>query len=667
MASNMFNKLLIANRGEIAVRVINAAKKLGIKTAAIYAPCDQDALFVAIADETHQLASDSLATRYLDIAQIIQIARTTGADAIHPGYGFLSENANFASACMAANIKFIGPTPAVIAAMGSKANSKQLMAASNIPVIPGYSGTDQSDTVLQTEASKIGYPLLIKASFGGGGKGMRVVTKSAEFLPALHACQREAQTSFGDNTVILEKYITEPRHIEVQVFGDNFGNIVHLFERDCSIQRRHQKIIEESRANISAKTAAKLLDTAVKAAQSLKYTNAGTIDFLMDQQENFYFMEMNTRLQVEHPVTEMLTKIDLVEWQLLVAAGHKLPLQQAQITATGHAIEARICAEDPLNNFLPTSGKLQLLLTPNLDTTTRLDCGITNNSTVGINYDSMLAKLIVAADTREMAIGKLRSALNSTHFIGVKNNIAFLREICANPTFIAGKVSTKYLETFTYQQSITPETAGTITAAVYFVLQNSANDAKYNNNLKNWRLNSNPSRIITLLLKQELVTSKVTIKNADGSNNSNSLEIISYGNNSNHTTRVATYNIHGHHNCDITLNNHLYQVRLHQFDHLIYSSINNTEFYFNLPTTDLYASQLLLDAGSLTAPMHGKVTKILVNPGESVAKAAPLLIIEAMKMEHTIVAPASGVVKTLNYTIGALVEEGAVLLDLASH
>ncbi len=444
----MFKKILIANRGEIACRVASTARRMGVKTVAVYSDADVNAKHVGACDEAVHIGGSAPKESYLRWERIIEAAKATGAQAVHPGYGFLSENEEFAQACASAGLVFIGPPPSAIQAMGLKAESKQLMEKAGVPLVPGYHAANQDAALLKKEADRIGYPVLIKASAGGGGKGMRAVEKAEDFDAALASCKREAINSFGDDAVLIEKYVQRPRHIEIQVFGDSQGNYVYLFERDCSVQRRHQKVLEEAPApGMTEALRRQMGEAAVAAARAVKYVGAGTVEFIVEQREggdmSFFFMEMNTRLQVEHPVTEAITGLDLVEWQLRVAFGEALPLKQEQLRIHGHAIEARICAENPDNNFLPATGQLLVYRKPGCTAfergLTRIDDGVREGDAISPFYDSMIAKLIVHADTREQALAHLDEALAQTHIVGLATNVQFLRHVVRSRSFAAGR------------------------------------------------------------------------------------------------------------------------------------------------------------------------------------------------------------------------------------
>ncbi len=564
----MFSRILIANRGEIACRVLRTARRLGIGTVAVYSSVDARALHVQLADQAVAIGPAPARESYLCGDALIDAARRTGAEAIHPGYGFLSENADFAAACAAAGLVFIGPSVEAIRAMGSKGSAKTLMAAAGIPVVPGYHGGDQSDARLAGEASRIGYPVLLKAVAGGGGKGMRVVSSAAEFLPALAAARREARGAFGDERMLVEQYLSRPRHLEVQVFGDNHGQIVHLFERDCSIQRRHQKVLEEAPApGLSAAARSQLGRLAVQAAQAVHYRGAGTVEFIAGEDGACFFMEMNTRLQVEHPVTEFITGQDLVEWQLRVAAGEPLPLSQAQITHQGHAIEVRLCAEDPARNFLPAAGLIESLALPENASGVRVDTGVQAGDTVTIHYDSLLAKLIVHGADRQAAVRRLQAALGATRVAGVRTNRNFLAAVASHPAFVAGAVDTGFIAA--HHAALTGP-AGTPA------------DPRGDpwDRTDGWRLNGPPE------------------------------------------CREAT------------------------------------------TRTDDDARASLAAAGPIMAPMPGRVVAVHVASGAAVQRGDVLLVLEAMKMEHSIVAPADGVISRLNAAVGEQVDEGVELLTL---
>ncbi len=471
----MFQKVLIANRGEIAVRITKTLQEMGIRVVCIYSDADEKSLHVEYADEAYPLCGNSPKETYLNIEKIIDIARGTGVDGIHPGYGFLSENSKFAQACLDANITFIGPSPSVIKSMGDKILAKKAMSEVNVPVIPGWSGDITNIEELKNAASKIGYPVLIKARAGGGGKGMRVVQSSSELEYAIESASREANNAFGDNRVFLEKYIVNPRHIEFQIFGDNHGNVIHLFERECSIQRRHQKIIEESPSTaLTPELRKKMGEAAVRAGKAIGYVNAGTVEFILDKDKNFYFLEVNTRLQVEHPVTESIIHGDLVKAQILVAMGKKLTLIQSDIEQDGHAIECRIYAEDPKNNFLPSTGVLEVYREPN-GPGIRVDSGVKEGSLVSVHYDPMLAKLITYSKSRNAAIEKMLWALNHYQILGVTTNVSFLYDVINHSAFRSGDLDTHFLEKFDVHDSVKVRESKDLACAISALLVNNHN------------------------------------------------------------------------------------------------------------------------------------------------------------------------------------------------
>lgn len=444
----MFKKILIANRGEIAVRIIKACQEMGIQTVAIYSDVDKNAPHVVLADEAVNLGDPTPIESYLNIPKIIQIAREREAEAIHPGYGFLAENPDFAETCNKAGIKFIGPSPKVISLMGDKIAAKKTMEKADVPVIPGYHGPKQDNESLMKEGKKIGFPLLVKAAAGGGGKGMRIVHSEDTLYEAIESAKRESKSSFGDDTVFLEKYLNKPRHIEFQILADEHGNVIHLFERECSIQRRHQKIIEETPSPVmDPELRARMGEAAVKAAEAVKYTNAGTVEFMVDGDLNFYFMEMNTRLQVEHPITEMTTGVDLAKWQLKIANGMELTLRQKEIIQRGHAIECRIYAEDPSNGFLPSVGTLKKVEAP-IGPNVRIDSGIVSDMAVTPYYDPLLSKLIVTAENRQESIDKMIWALSHYVVLGVTTNIPFLKKVLEHQEFRKGNITTHFIDNY---------------------------------------------------------------------------------------------------------------------------------------------------------------------------------------------------------------------------
>lgn len=559
----MFKKLLIANRGEIACRIIRTARKLNIHCIALYSEADKNALHVKMADEAVLIGPAPAKESYLNIEKIINVAKQTDADAIHPGYGFLSENAAFARACEENNITFIGPSSKAIRAMGSKMLAKKIMQKANIPLLAGYFNQKQLLTAYKKAAQKIGYPVLLKASAGGGGKGMRIINNEEEFFSAWNSAKREALVSFGNDEMILEKFLPDCRHVEVQILGDHSGSYVSLFERDCSVQRRQQKIIEEAPApNISENLRNKLAEVGIAAAKAINYSNAGTIEFLLDTNNHFYFTEMNTRIQVEHPVTEMITGIDIVEWQLRIAAGEKIPIAQKNIVKNGHAFEARIYAEDSENNFLPVTGKITQFKMPETNNTIRIDSGVQEKDEISIYYDSLLAKLIIWDKDRSKALKKLNQVLNKCSIEGIKTNIEVLKKITLNPYFQNVVLSTSIVKNLNNNNFINDED-------IYSPWNNS----------QNWRLGSE-------IVKQA------------------SLRPV-----------LATKNQH-------------------------------------------------LMTKPLIAPMPGRVTVLLVKPGQKVKQGENLIAIEAMKMEHIITAPGDGVVEAVFCQTGEIVQEGKELLKI---
>ncbi|GJM07619.1 MAG: 3-methylcrotonyl-CoA carboxylase subunit alpha [marine bacterium B5-7] len=660
----MFKKILIANRGEIACRVMKTARELGIKTVAVYSDADTHAMHVQMADEAHHIGPSPASDSYLDHARILAIAKQSGAEAIHPGYGFLSENAGFAEDCEKAGIIFIGPPAAAIRAMGSKSVAKRRMEKAKVPMLPGYHGDKQDEKTLLDAAKKIGFPVLLKAAAGGGGKGMRRIDHEKDFSAAFAATKREALKSFADDTLLIEKYLTSPRHVEMQVFSDTHGNHVYLFERDCSIQRRHQKILEEAPApNLDNAIQTRMGEVAVDAAKAIDYVGAGTIEFLLDVDQQFYFMEMNTRLQVEHPVTEMTTKQDLVAWQLHVAAGNPLPCTQAELTQHGHAIEVRLYAEDPANQFLPSTGELALFHVPSHDPHVRLDTGVQTGDHITPFYDPMIAKLIVWGNDRHDAITRMQQTLAETHIVGVKNNVALLRRIVAHPDFANAKLSTHFIDMHqdTLMPAPTPMPADCIClAAVATICQQqdvaiaasdpwAASDAWQSHLPATQILRfEHDGKTLQAMIEFQADNLHCTVSHSE----TDKTQAFSVTN-----MRLNGQQLHLTINQQPTtawvVENQDTLVIIHQGE-----SFTLMRWSANHAHTDSNAD------ASLLAPMPGTVAAVMVKVGEQVASGQPLMILEAMKMEHTITAPHEGTVEDVCYNIGDQVNDGAVLLSL---
>ena len=667
----MFNKILIANRGEIACRVIKTARRMGIRTVAVYSEADANARHVRLADEAVLLGPAAARESYLVADKIIEACQRTGAQAVHPGYGFLSENEEFAEALSAAGLVFIGPPASAIRAMGSKSEAKKLMGTAKVPLTPGYHGDDQRPTLLHAEAEKIGYPVLIKAAAGGGGKGMRLVEKSEDFLDALASCKREALSSFGDDHVLIEKYITKPRHVEIQVFADTLGNCVYLFERDCSVQRRHQKVLEEAPApGMTEARRRQMGEAAVAAAQAVGYVGAGTVEFIANQNGTFYFMEMNTRLQVEHPVTEMISGQDLVEWQFRVAAGEPLPLRQDQLELRGHALEARIYAEDANKGFLPATGTLIRLVPPAESLHVRVDTGVEEGDEITPYYDPMIAKLIVwdesNENSRDAALARMRKALADYQIAGVTTNIDFLSRLVACPAFAGADLDTGLIERqksflFPEPQPVPRDVLLVATVGELLWEQFAARQAAKNSGdpwspwhaRDGWRMNLTAAR--TISFKDGDTLTDVRVRYGD-----DQWELTLNGK----TTLARGKKLDGDR----------FAVELDD-RRLVASVVSVDEMrtvFLQGSTYSLLRDDALhrVDAGDshgggLTAPMPGKVVALLAQPGQKVDKGTPLLILEAMKMEHTITAPAAGTVKTFCYAAGEQVSDGAALVEFA--
>jgi 3-methylcrotonyl-CoA carboxylase alpha subunit len=677
----MFTKILIANRGEIACRVAATCARLGIKTVAVYSDADAHAKHVASCDESVYIGASSPKESYLRWEKIIETALATGAQSIHPGYGFLSENDAFATACQAAGLVFIGPPASAIQAMGLKAESKQLMEKAGVPLVPGYHGANQDPAFLQTQADNMGYPVLIKASAGGGGKGMRIVEQSADFAAALASCKREAINSFGDDAVLIEKYVQRPRHIEIQVFGDTQGNYVYLFERDCSVQRRHQKVLEEAPApGLSEEMRQQMGATAVAAARAVNYVGAGTVEFIVEQQPNgdmnFFFMEMNTRLQVEHPVTEAITGLDLVEWQLLVASGEPLPLKQEQLHITGHAIEARICAENPDNQFLPATGQLKVYGLPEHVTfertagdhsavNVRIDSGVREGDTISPYYDSMIAKLIVHCATREQALARMDEALSKTHIVGLNTNVQFLRYVVRSDSFAQANLDTGLIprEQAALFNQEPVGAALAVAAAVVHTLHSEHAQLGSNrsawvdpwNKRDGWQSHGIHARTFEFEFHGGKVAAQLQYLH-DGALH------LSVGDDSG----VLSYS-HTTAGFDISFSKHRVIAKTYKNNDVfgIFTAKGATEII----AIDLleHAGETHEEGGRLTAPMPGKVVSFSVKAGDAVVKGQALAVMDAMKMEHTICSPTDGVVQELLYQAGDQVVEGAELLKLVKQ
>ena len=651
----MFNKILIANRGEIACRVMRTAKDMGISTVAVYSDVDQHALHVKSADEAVRVGTAASSESYLLIDRIINAALKTGAQAIHPGYGFLSENAEFAKACKEHNLVFIGPPASAIEAMGSKSAAKSIMEDAGVPLVPGYHGADQSSDKLKSSADEMGYPVLLKAVAGGGGKGMRQVWSEEEFSSAFEQAKSEAIASFGNGDMLVEKYLTEPRHVEVQVFCDTHGNGVYLFERDCSVQRRHQKIIEEAPApGLSESLRQEMGETAVRAAKAIDYVGAGTVEFLLDSDGSFYFMEMNTRLQVEHPVTEMITGQDLVFWQLKVASGQPLPRSQEQLQINGHAFEARVYAEDPNNDFLPTAGHLRRLIPPTESDSVRVDTGVVEGDEVSSFYDPMIAKLVVWAEDRKQALNKLSIALRQYRIQGVTTNLNFLHDVANHSAFRDFDVDTSFIDKhsdqlFGNENQTNPIDA--VIAAVYCIKSTQAQslDDPWNEN-DWWRMND---------------VSAVTLNfNVDGQERTVNCRLsadkvlvnlagIDYRIDANLVQDELTLFIDGHRR---TLTVCEEESSLTLFDEFGTREVGIIKPDLGADVEDNFSSPFV-------APMNGTIIDIMVDAGGTVKEGDAVIIMEAMKMQHTMHAPADGIIGELFCSVGELVNGGTTLAD----
>ncbi|MCK5424983.1 MAG: acetyl/propionyl/methylcrotonyl-CoA carboxylase subunit alpha, partial [Emcibacter sp.] len=648
------------NRGEIALRILRACHELGIKTVAVHSEADRDLKHVLLADESVCIGPAPSIDSYLNIPAIISAAEVTDASAIHPGYGFLSENAEFSEACGKAGITFIGPSADSIRTMGLKDKAKDIMSAAGVPVVPGYQGADQTRKILQAEADQIGYPVLIKAVAGGGGKGMRLVERSVDFISSLESCQREAKASFGNDHVLIEKYLTKPRHIEVQVFGDNFGDAVYLYERDCSLQRRHQKVVEEAPApDMSDEMRKSMGDAAVKAAKAIGYSGAGTIEFIVDVQKGlegapFYFMEMNTRLQVEHPVTELITNQDLVDWQLRIAAGERLPLTQDEVPLIGHAFEVRLYAEDPENNFMPQTGRLSHFSSPMQNKYFRLDTGVEAGDEVSIYYDPMIAKLIVWGNDRDAALRQMSKALEGTAVVGLKCNLEFLSNIIRHPAFARADLDTGFIERFSNDLMPKGKLADHHILALACMAELEPHKAggdpwDYSDG---WRMNMNLKTTLTFVDHDQMRDVSVIYQNKGFvlSIEGDEFEV--------HIVRHEGVML------DIMVGGHKISAKVIKDgqDFTIFHGATVSHLHHYLPGAEGEDE----DGGSgvINTPMPGKVTQVMVKDGEQVAQGQPLMILEAMKMEHTIKAQISGRVEGFTLCVGDQVTDGQVLIRI---
>ncbi|GMQ75763.1 MAG: acetyl/propionyl/methylcrotonyl-CoA carboxylase subunit alpha [Gammaproteobacteria bacterium] len=660
-----FHKILIANRGEIACRIMRTARRLGIRSVAVYSDADANALHVHLADEAFRIGPAPAAESYLNVPGVIDACLRSGSDAVHPGYGFLAENADFAESCEQAGVCFIGPPAAALRVMGSKHAALDLAADAGVPVLPGYRGADQSDAALAAAADDIGYPLLIKPVAGGGGKGMRSVDSPSELHQALASSRREARSSFADDRLLLEKFLLRPRHVELQIFADQHGNVVHLFDRDCSIQRRHQKIVEEAPApGLTNKLRQHMADTAVKLAHAIDYRGAGTMEFLVDgsSKGDYFFMEMNTRLQVEHPVTEMILSADLVEWQVRIAQGEPLPADQGQLRTSGHAIETRIYAEDPERDFMPATGRLVRFRMPAVDDRLRVDTGVREGDDVGIHYDPMIAKLIVHGVDRDDAVQRLQLALDACRIAGLPTNLALLKRVAASDAFTNRKIDTGFVDSLGNlpTPSDDDEELGVAVACLYVLLEQAASSRRRGSDTKDphspwhtlpaWRSNAPGEDVVVLHVGEHDIRVPVRYEE-DG-----------------FVLTLATGNVaaRGRLLDDGELRATIGTRRLHVD---VVRDGNELDVFFpgqhlRARCQDRDQPGVREDAGSglLVAPMPGRVISVLVDRDANVEKGQALMIIEAMKMEHTIHAPVDGTVTAVSFAEGDLVEEGAELL-----
>ena len=660
----MFKKILIANRGEIAVRIARTAKRLGIRTVAVYSEADAGALHTEVCDEAHVIGGAAARDSYLRGERIIEVARETGAQAIHPGYGFLSEHAGFARACGDAGVVFVGPPPAAIEAMGSKSAAKALMQQAGVPLVPGYHGEQQDEALLEAEADRIGYPVLIKASAGGGGKGMRIVERREDFTESLRGAQREATAGFGDDRVLIEKYLARSRHIEVQIFADQTGDCVHLFERDCSLQRRHQKIIEEAPAPGMAEARRRHIgEAAVAAAKAVGYVGAGTVEFIAEHDGHFYFMEMNTRLQVEHPVTEMITGLDLVEWQLRVANGDALPLAQSALSITGHAFEARVYAEDPDRGFLPATGVITHLRQPTDSLNVRVDTGVREGDDIGVNYDPMIAKVIAWDVDRPSALRRLRRALSEYEIVGPKTNVSFLLALSSHAAFSGADVDPSLLDTGLIERhraelfpDAQPASDRVLALAVLSELlhvDHQSRDVSIDpyspwHRRDGWRLNQDNHHTFVLIDRGQRLTVTAHYRERGYLLELPGAEAVVSGAYAGDNRIVADLD-------GVRINGTVVR-EPHALTVFAFGSSHRLEREQFATLEDAEPS------GLLVSPLPGNVARVLVDVGQHIDEGQPLIIVEAMKMEHTIAAPRAGCVTHIYFGVGEQVAEGAQLL-----
>ncbi len=654
----MFNKILIANRGEIACRVIRTANLMGIECVAVYSQADKSALHVELADEAYLIGPAPVSESYLCIEKIIEVANKSGAQAIHPGYGFLSENPDFVEACEQANIIFIGPPASAIKAMGLKDAAKVLMQQAGVPVVPGYHDNNQQQGHLQSQADLIGYPVLIKARAGGGGKGMRLVKSESEFVSSLESAKREAQSSFGDANVIIEKFVSSPRHIEVQVFADQHGNTVHLFERDCSMQRRHQKVIEEAPApGMSDEMRGLMGEAAVKAAQAVNYVGAGTVEFIVDSSKGlspdaFYFMEMNTRLQVEHPVTEAITGLDLVEWQLRVAAGEPLPLSQQNLMINGHAIEARIYAEDAENNFMPSIGRLSYLTVPQYNA--RIDSGVRQGDKITPFYDPMIAKLIVHGSSRQEALTNVQVALAETHIVGCKTNVDFLKRLCNINEFVEEELDTGLIERnsehLLKEQSLDQQTIPFAVLSVLGYFSGADTNDPWQI-LTGWRHFSAAKQYLQLKYRTQVFDIAV-MTHANGK-----IDVVCDGD----VQLIDSYDFVGN-LTTLGLDGQIVKAKIISQQPIITVFKEGQKYDFELVDSNIQNDAESVSDKNIMSPMPGLITQVNVKNGQSVKQGDLLIVMEAMKMEHSLRASHDGVIDRLSVVRNDQVNEGVLLL-----